>query len=421
MTQIIDRRLNGKNKSADNRRRFIRRFKKQIKRAVEDAVAKRSITDIEKGEKVNIPSSDTNEPMIHHDHGGRREAIHTGNKEFETGDKIERPEGGGQGAGNQASDSGEGDDNFGFEISREEFLELFFEDMALPDLIKTKITQIPAYKWVRAGYTTTGVPTNINIIRSMKGAIARRISLAGPYKRKLKQAESELQEEEKKTSPSQEKMAELQDKMVTLKKKINAVPFIDDFDLRYNNRIKQPKPTTQAVMFCLMDVSGSMDEAKKDIAKRFFIMLYLFLTRNYEKIEIVFIRHHTSAKEVDEEEFFYSRETGGTVVSSALEMMKNVMHERYPSSEWNIYAAQASDGDNWNADSPYCHDLLIADIMPYVQYFAYVEIMPRHHQSLWEAYLNVANAFANFAIQKIDSKADIYPVLHELFKRQEAA
>ncbi len=421
MSNIVDRRLNGKNKSVVNRQRFIRRFKKQIKKAVEDAVSKRSITDIEKGEKINIPTRDISEPHLHHDKGGRRQVVHSGNKEFQAGDKVERPDGSsGQGSGNQASDSGEGEDEFHFEISREEFLELFFEDMALPDLIKTKLTQLPTYKWVRAGYTISGVPTNINVIRSMRGAIGRRVALAGPYKKQLIEAEEALVKLLKSTSESDLRVVELRNEIVLLQKKISAIPFIDDFDLRYNNRIKQPKPTTQAVMFCIMDVSGSMDEAKKEIAKRFFIMLYLFLTRNYQTIDIVFIRHHTSAKEVDEEEFFYSRETGGTVVSSALELMKKVMLARYPTTEWNIYAAQASDGDNWNADSPYCHDILLNEIMPYVQYYAYVEIMPRHHQSLWEAYLNVASSYKNFAMQRIDSKADIYPVLHDLFKRQVA-
>jgi uncharacterized sporulation protein YeaH/YhbH (DUF444 family) len=167
-----------------------------------------------------------------------------------------------------------------------------------------------------------------------------------------------------------------------------------------------------------MDVSGSMDEAKKDIAKRFFILLYLFLTRNYEKIELVFIRHHTSAKEVDEHEFFYSRETGGTVVSSALEMVNNVITERYPISAWNIYVAQASDGDNWNADSPYCRDILDEKIMPLVQYYSYIEIMPRHHQSLWEVYEKIKEKHENFAMESIHSAADIYPVFRELFKRK---
>jgi len=172
-------------------------------------------------------------------------------------------------------------------------------------------------------------------------------------------------------------------------------------------------------MFCLMDVSGSMTQATKDIAKRFFILLYLFLKRNYEKIDVVFIRHHTSAREVDEEEFFYSRETGGTIVSSALKLMQEIMAERYPSNEWNIYAAQASDGDNWNDDSPICRDILINQIMPFVQYYTYVEITPREHQALWFEYERIAEAFSDtFAQQQLVSAGDIYPVFRELFQRR---
>lgn len=143
----------------------------------------------------------------------------------------------------------------------------------------------------------------------------------------------------------------LKEEIAELRKKIESVPFIDTFDLRYKNYEKRPIPSSQAVMFCLMDVSGSMDQATKDIAKRFYVLLYLFLNRTYENVDVVFIRHHTQAKEVDEHEFFYSQETGGTIVSSALKLMDEIVAERYPSNEWNIYAAQASDGDNWADDS----------------------------------------------------------------------
>lgn len=421
MSQIIDRRLNGKKKSAVNRRRFIERFKKVIKKSVSDAIAKRSITDIDKGEKVNIPSKDINEPHFHYGKGGEIEQIFPGNKEFSQGDRIARPEqNAGQGDGSEASDKGEGEDSFAFEITRDEFLDLYFDDLALPDLVRKELSQINEYKYVRAGFTTAGVPTNINVVRSMKQATGRRMALSGPYRKKLKLAEKELSELLKSKTDDAPEVIKLKERIDILKRKIQSIPFIDSIDLRYNNRIKQSKPSTQAVMFCIMDVSGSMDELKKDIAKRFFILLYLFLKRNYEKIELVFIRHHTSAKEVDENEFFYSRETGGTVVSSALETMRDIIQDRYPTSGWNIYAAQASDGDNWNADSPYCSQLLMNEIMPYVQYFAYVEIMPRHHQSLWEAYTSVKAAHPNFAMENIDTAAEIYPVFRELFKKDMA-
>lgn len=420
MTQFIDRRRNAGKKSTVNRQRFLNRYKNQIKRAVSDAIGKRSITDIDKGENVTIPARDLAEPRFSHGPGGRVERVLPGNDEFVTGDRIKRPsKDGGEGSGgNEASNSGEGEDDFAFELSRDEFLELYFEDLELPDLIKKELARINTFKTVRAGITTSGIPSNINILRSMRQATGRRVALASPYKRQLRTALEELTRMQADPNSLPNEISRLEHDIEFLKKKIKTVPFIDTIDLRYNNRIRQPAPSTQAVMFCVMDVSGSMDEPKKDIAKRFFILLYLFLTRNYKKIELVFIRHHTSAKEVSEEDFFYSRETGGTVVSSALELLHQTIEARFPPSAWNIYVAQASDGDNWNADSPYCLELLRDKIVPLLQYFAYIEIMPRHHQSLWDVYQQVQAQYPNFSMENIDKVGDIYPVFRALFKRK---
>lgn len=420
MTQIIDRRLNGKNKNVVNRQRFIKRYKSQIKKAVSEAITGRSITDIDRGEKVNIPARDISEPVIGHGQGGRREIIQPGNTDFVTGDRVERPPSGGAGRGGRASNQGEGEDDFTFNLSREEFLELFFEDLALPDLVKTQLAKMPDYKSIRAGFTSEGIPSNLDVVRSLKGALARRIALSSPYRRQLEDILERLEQLQSQHSPfNHAEIYALEQEAKRLKKRIRSVPFIDTFDLRYRNRVKQPIPSTQAVMFCVMDVSGSMDENRKDIAKRFFILLYLFLTRHYERIELVFIRHHTIAREVDEEDFFHARESGGTVVSSALELMYNIIQERFPTSQWNIYAAQASDGDNWDDDSPLCRDLLLGKIMPCLQYYAYVEIEAEDPQNLWREYEHVSEAFKNFAMQRIYDLPDIYPVFRQLFKKQQ--
>lgn len=419
MTQLIDRRRNAGKKSTVNRQRFLRRYKNQIKKAVTEAVGRRSITEIDKGEKITIPAKDISEPRFHPGEGGVVERIFPGNDEFLRGDKIKRQDAQqGDGSGGDASNSGEGEDDFTFELTREEFLELYFEDLELPLLVKKELARMTTLKTVRAGVTTSGIPSNINVSRSMRQATGRRVALASGYKRQLLLAEKQLAHLDLSPEPNATEREKLLEQIELLKKKIHAVPFIDTIDLRYNHRVQIPSPSTQAVMFCVMDVSGSMDEPKKDIAKRFFILLYLFLTKNYDKIELVFIRHHTSAKEVNEEEFFYSRETGGTVVSSALELLYNTIEARYPPTAWNIYVAQASDGDNWNADSPYCLELLQEKIMPLLQYFAYIEIMPRHHQSLWEVYQQVQQKYKNFAMENIDNVVDIYPVFRELFKRK---
>jgi uncharacterized sporulation protein YeaH/YhbH (DUF444 family) len=421
MTQFIDRRPSGKNKSAVNRQRFIRRYKTQIRKAVKQAISGRSVTDLDRGEKISIPARDLAEPVFRHGPGGERTIVHPGNREFVAGDTVDRPEDTGQGGGSRASDEGEGMDEFVFELSREEFLNFFFEDLALPDLVKTQLAAMPEFKKVRAGYTSVGNPSNLHVVRSLRGALSRRIALTASPRERLAHADEELKALVSRGEGQGARALELMEEIKQLKERIGAVPFIDTFDLRYINRINQPQPTSQAVMFCLMDVSGSMDEEKKSIAKRFFMLLYLFLTRSYERISIVFIRHHTVAKEVDEEDFFTSRETGGTVVSSALELILEIIRSRYPTSLWNIYVAQASDGDNWEDDSPRCRDMLLSEILPLVQYYAYVEIEAEHPQSLWEAYETVKSAYPRFAMQRIGRQEDIYPVFRELFRKRSAA
>jgi uncharacterized sporulation protein YeaH/YhbH (DUF444 family) len=422
MSHFIDRRLNGKNKSAVNRQRFLDRYKKQLKRAVSDAVNKRSITDIDSGETVGIPSKDISEPVFHHGQGGTRDTVHPGNKEFATGDRIQRPEGGGGGSGRgQASNQGQGEDDFVFNLSREEFLDLMFDDLELPNLVRNQLIGTTDFKSVRAGYATDGSPANIDVVRSLKGAIARRTALGAPYRARIRELEDEIDVLLTAGVDDQDaRILDMREEIDRLKTRIAALPFIDTFDLRYQSFTKEPQPTSKAVMLCIMDVSGSMDQVRKNLAKRFFILLYLFLQRNYEKIDVVFVRHHTIAAEVEEEEFFYSRETGGTVVSSALNLSYDILRERYDPSVWNIYAAQASDGDNWDSDSAICREILINKLMPLMRYYAYVEITPRQHQSLWHAYEEVKAAHPHFAMQEIGGVEDIYPVFRELFKRQEA-
>lgn len=418
MAQLIDRRPNAKNKSTVNRQRFLRRYQSQIKKAIAEQISERSITDVDNGESVSIPSRDITEPTFRHDQGGIRDTVFPGNKEFTQGDRIKRPVGGGQGQGRRASDQGDGEDEFVFEISKDEYLDMLFNDLELPNLQKNQLKKMTKSRSVRAGYTNDGVPTNINVVRSLRSALSRRIALGSEPRRRLHEFEAELEALEQQGITDESQLATLRQQIIDLKVRLGKIPFIDTFDLRFNNFVQRPEPTSQAVMFCIMDVSGSMDQDTKDIAKRFFILLYLFLTRSYKDVEVVFIRHHTKAKEVDEEEFFYSRETGGTIVSSALQCMKEIITARFPPSDWNIYAAQASDGDNWNDDSPLCHQILSRDLLPLLRYFAYVEITQRDHQSLWAQYEQLVESHDNFAIQHIIEQSDIYPVFREFFQKQ---
>ncbi len=424
LQQIIDRRLSGKNKSIGNRERFLRRYRDQIREAVRRAVSGRGIRNLEQGEDITLPRRDVSEPVFGHGPGGKREYVHPGNQEYVKGDRIQRPQGGGGGGGgSSASDSGEGEDDFVFHLTKEEFMQVFFEDLALPHLIRTQLAEVPEWKSHRAGFTSDGTPNNLHVVRSMRGALARRIALGGDARREQRHLEQHLARLHAHPHPTdvmvQHELRETENRIAELRERLKRIPYLDPFDLRYRNRVRTPVPTAKAVMFCLMDVSGSMDEARKDMSKRFFMLLYLFLTKHYEKIDLVFIRHHTQAAEVSEDEFFHATETGGTVVSSALTLMLDIIKARYPSGEWNIYGAQASDGDNWHHDSGRCRQLLAEQILPLCRYYAYVQVAEAE-QNLWEEYTQLLETHKNFAMRKVSDAADIYPVFRDLFKKEGA-
>ncbi|HYG89350.1 MAG TPA: YeaH/YhbH family protein [Azospirillum sp.] len=425
---IIDRRLNPQGKSLANRQRFLRRAKEQVVKAVRDASSKRSIQDVESGDKISISTGGVREPSLHRaNSGGLRDYVVPGNKEYVEGDTIPRPEQGG-GRGSEGSPDGDGEDDFRFVLSREEFLDIFLEDLELPDLVKQKVKQSESFSLTRAGFTPSGSPANLNLVRTMRNSLSRRIALKRPKPAEMEELERLLKEAEERGDS--EEMRELREALEHKHLRSKRIPFIDPIDVRYNRFESVPKPIAQAVMFCLMDVSGSMTEHMKDLAKRFFMLLYLFLKRRYRSVDIVFIRHTHEAKEVDEETFFYSTETGGTVVSTALEEMQRVVQERYPENEWNIYAAQASDGDNMSSDNARSAALLRDVILPLCQYFAYIEVAAEHNMGLsalgretelWRTYKMVQRPDLPLAMRRVRSRREIFPVFRDLFARDKVA
>ena len=412
---IIDRRLNGKNRSLPNRERFIRRYKTQLKKAVGDVAGESSISDVS-GDgkiKVRIPSREVSEPNFEFGQGGSTERVIPGNRDFVPGDRIPRPSGGGEGQGGGKPGKGEGDDAFTFVLSREEFLNLYFDDLELPELLKREISSVKRMKSRNAGYSRSGAPTSLSVLRTMKASLMRRVALEPRGDDEDDAEESEL---------------DLEADPLKQARKKPYVPFLDEVDLRYRNRVTYPEPSTNAVMFCLMDVSASMDEAKKDLAKRFYTLLYLFLTRKYEEVKLVFIRHTDEAEEVSEEDFFYGKKSGGTEIMPAMELMHQIIETRYPGSAWNVYVAQASDGDATSRDARASAEYLSSKIMPHVRYYAYVETMPTpmfgmaRASDLWESFERLEDSFAgHFAMRKLFNRRDIYPVFRGLFEKKEVA
>jgi uncharacterized protein len=437
MTHFIDRRLNPKGKSLGNRQRFLRRARAQIREAVQKSLKDSPVADIQKNRKIKISTKGTKEPRFRLDpkSGGEHDFVLPGNKEFAPGDEIKKPPSGEDGGrGKEAADFAEGDDDFEFTMTQEEVLDVFFEDLELPNLVRTTLKETPNKTWRRAGITTAGSPAQINLIRTMRNAQGRRLALHRPKLKDVEALEEELEALEREDpidDDAREKIAALKEEIARATAKRKWVGFIDPVDVRFNSFAEQPVPTSQAVMFCLMDVSGSMGEREKDLAKRFYMLLHLFLKRRYKRVDIVFIRHTHDAQEVDEQEFFYSRQSGGTIVSTALDKMLEIQKARYASADWNIYAAQASDGYTQSGDARRCVDMLNADIMPLCQYYAYIEILDEREMEvfasedsgaeLWRAYRTVAELWPNFATKRISKPADIFPVFHELFKKSEVA
>ena len=423
-TNIVDRRKNGKNKSVVNRNRFLKRAKGAIKKRVDQIIGERGIEDIAEGDKITIPKKNISEPTFRRGEGGKKRYVVPGNKDHVVGDQIQKPQGGSGQGGTEGSPDGEGEDDFSFNISRDEFLDFFFEDLELPDLVKTQLKDTDVFKMARAGFTNVGTPSNLSVIRSMRQAIGRQIALQAPYQEEIDELEEQLKKE---TDPII--IQQIGQRIEVLEEQRDQVPFIDEVDLRFNSFEKRPEPTSKAVMFCLMDVSASMGEYEKDLAKRFYILLYLFLKRKYEKVEVVFVRHTQVANEVDEHTFFHSRESGGTVVSSGLKLVHEIIKERFDSSDWNSYVCQASDGDNWGHDSDECVHQLQNKILPLVQYFAYIQIgrdalqgrfdfggyYDRAQTDLWTHYERVqAN---HFVMKEVENREDIYPVFRDLFTK----
>lgn len=424
---IIDRRPNSGGKNLSNRQRFLKRVKKQVKDHIEKDILKRSITS-EKGEDVSVPKKGISEPSFRNNpHTGKTDRVLPGNREYSNGDLIEKPKGGGGGGGKgDASDSGEGEDDFIFSITGEEYDQILFEDCELPELKKKSQKNTESFKTVRAGYANDGNPSNLDLEKTMKNSLGRRIALKNPKLAKIQELKKELEELESKKKKSKKDLArieEIKEEILILKQRASRIAYIDDNDLRYKKFVKHPNPKHQAVMFCVMDVSASMGQSEKELAKRFYMLLYRFLKLKYKKVDIVYIRHHTIGIECNEEEFFYSKETGGTLVSSGFQVMNDIIKSRYPEQDWNIYCAQASDGDNFRSDNDKLLELLHKSILPVVQFMYYIEvgesIFHKNYSELWDTYARSVQPSANnFTMKEVAEASQILPVFKELFKKK---
>jgi uncharacterized sporulation protein YeaH/YhbH (DUF444 family) len=416
---ITDRRLNPHGKSLNNRQRFVERVKGAVKSAANKQVKNRSLQDKSDAEVV-VSKDGIEEPQFQYStSNGDWDYVLPGNREYNVGDTIPKPPAGGGGRGRDGATDGEGEDDFRFYISYEEYIDALLGDLSLPDMIKASQKETNSFTMRRAGYTTVGATTNLALERTMIQGIGRRIALKGP-----KIAMIDALEEELLTARDPDRIIAVMEEIATLRRQANAISFLEKSDLRYVNYAKQPNPISKAVMFCVMDVSGSMTEHMKELAKRFYLLLYVFLMRQYKHVDVVFIRHTHMASEVDQDTFFHSPETGGTVVSTAYVEMRKIIRDRYNVADWNIYMAQASDGDNTSSDYEVSTNLL-TEMLPWIQYATYVEVgtdaefpagFVRRDTDVWRMFEDLSKAFEQVATRKLTSQNDVIEVFRSLFK-----
>lgn len=418
---IVDRRPQ-QGKSSANRQRVLRRLNKILKQQVNQLLDKRKLGEVDAAAEVVVEKKDVSQPTFGlNSDSGESDRVLPGNVHYRVGDQIRKPPGGqgsGSGDGDGEGEGEPGEDSFRFMLSREEFLAILFDDLALPELLKKELTDVVDKRFRRGGVVHHGSPSNMHVFRTFKASIGRRVAAEGRAEEDLQKARFHQLIAQDTGDQVLAQAAALE--IAEILNRREKVSFIDPVDLRHRSLIEVAAPRTAAVMFCLMDVSGSMDENRKELAKRFFTLLYLFLTRKYEKVELVFIRHTEIAEEVDEDTFFYDPQTGGTKVLAVLQKMKQIIDERFPASKYNIFGAQASDGDSMGNDPGQSRDFMLNDLLPLTRYFVYAETNENSdaNTSLWNAYEGIERN--NFNMAAVTSREDVYPALVRLFAKENA-
>jgi uncharacterized sporulation protein YeaH/YhbH (DUF444 family) len=418
---IVDRRTQ-KGKSTANRQRLLKRLDGALKAQLGRMIARHKMQDAAQPAEVTIERKDATEPRLILDPAsGSSGRIIPGNDKYRIGDKIANSSSEGQGGGGNGPGAGDGDsddeDTFRFALSRTEYLSLLFDDLELPALVKKDLLEIDENRFRRGGVQRYGNPGSVCVARTFKASIGRRLAAEAQHAEDVAEAEAALIAARKTGNRALVEAAELT--LTELTGRSGEIPFLDPVDLRHRSLIEVQSPCTAAVMFCLMDVSSSMDETRKDLAKRFFLLLHLFLTRKYKKVDLVFIRHTDAAQEVDEDTFFNGTQAGSTKVLSALAKMNEIIASRYPSSSYNIFGAQASDGDSFGGDSTESSEYLRTQLLPSSRYFVYAEVGSNPLQgttSLWSAYRTIESERFNMA--SVNARNEVYPALAKLFRRE---
>ncbi|MGE5391496.1 MAG: YeaH/YhbH family protein [Deltaproteobacteria bacterium] len=374
-----------RDRSAEDRRRHRQLLEKTIKENLGSIIAEESIIGQNKDKIIKIPVRGLKEYQFIY--GENKEGVATGQGDEKRGQKVGSASGkNGPGSGDSAGSS-PGDEIYETDITLEELVNYLFEDLELPYLERKRYSWLESeHNSKRSGIQKKGIPPRLARKRSMTERIKRR--------KGMERALAELGQEADRDA---------------------RFPFCEE-DLRYQRTKEERRAESNAVVICIMDNSGSMYLNKKYLARSFFFLIYQFVVFRYVNVDLVFINHTTTAKEVNEDDFFHRAESGGTMISSGYELALQIIEERYNPSIWNVYAFHVSDGDNWLEDIEYALNKA-NELCMVCNLFGYGEI-----RSNWRPDRSMSDEFEdgitadNFVCVTIDSKEDIWPAFKQLLK-----
>jgi uncharacterized sporulation protein YeaH/YhbH (DUF444 family) len=433
---FVDRRKTGRGKSIPNRQRLLRRIKDAIQAAKPKDIDSGGVKNMTGGagqsiNPVKVAKHSLHEPSFHYArNSGKHNIVLIGNDEWERGDDFPLSgEEEGKGGGGPGDD---GEDDFIVNVSRDEYLKVFFEDCELPDLVDNHQKEIPEYLPKHAGFQKHGNPGQLSVKRSFKNSLGRRLALTKNSRDELEELlaeQAELMAEDYDVSllGSMDawgtRINEIAARIEELRAKIAGTPYFDDLDLRYTKKEKVIVKSAQAVFAMIMDISGSMDEDKKRMARKFFSLQYAFIVRKYPQTDLIFVAHTETPEEMTEEEFFTTRKSGGTVVSPAYALIHKIIKERYDAHETNIYLSQASDGDNWDHDNGNCiTELEEKGLLAKVRHMSYAQVGQSFaggfgSSTLWTVLESIANTSKKVAMVKIDDDSEVFDAFHKIYKK----
>lgn len=379
-------------RSASDRSRHKKKIEEAIKDGIHHIVSDESIIGKDGKKKFKIPVRGIKEyRFVYSDNSQNPRAATAPGKSIQKGQQIGKGQEAKEEKGSGEKPSNEkGEEFYEVEITLEELAYYLFNDMELPDLEKKTIKNITGNKYQRHGYRPKGIRPRLD---KKKTAIQR-------LKRKAAQKKENSSPEDDERFP------------------------YSDNDLTYRHIREVKKHSSNAVIFFVMDISGSMTKQKKFLARSFFFLLYQFINQRYKTLDVVFVSHDTQAYEVTEDQFFKRGSSGGTIVSSALKKVDEIIGQRYHPDAWNIYTFQCSDGDNWPDDMALMMEAA-ESVRSKCQLFGYCEIDPDSERMKWVSSMStVSEEFEkinrkNFKIAKIYTKNDIWVAFKKLLGSSE--